>query len=186
MKKLSLFIIILIATCTVALSQPRAIGGRLPILSFGASYQHGIGEKNMLEVDLDLLDYWKGIQATVTYNWLFPIKTWNVCNMNWYAGVGAGGGYAWRPLGWYYGGYNRYGYGYGYGYSGWKGYGYGFVGAAGMIGIECNFKFGLQVSFDYRPVIGPSFTKGGKAYFFTEGLYISAINFGVRYKFGGK
>jgi len=186
MKKLSLLIIILIATCTVAMAQPRAIGGRLPILSFGASYQHGIGEKNMLQADIDLLDYWRGIQGTLTYNWLFPIKSWDVCNLNWYAGVGVGGGYAWRPLGWW--GYGRYYYygGYGYGYGGWKGYGYGFVGAAGMIGIECNFKFGLQVSFDYRPLIGPEIYKGGSAKYFVEGLYIGAINFGVRYKFGGK
>ena len=177
MKKLSLIIAILFAACTIAWAQPRAIGGRLPVLSIGASYQHGLGEKNMLQADIDLLDYYRGIQGTVTYNWIFPIASWGIGDMNWYAGVGAGGGYAWYYLGSWGGYYGRW-------HEGWWGGQYGFVGAAGMAGIEMNFKFGLQVSFDYRPLIGPRIHRGdNQATYFVEGLYTGAINFGVRYRF---
>ena len=173
MKKLSLLIIVLLATCTVALAQPRAIGGRISY-SIGASYQHQIGEKNMLQADLDLLGYWWGGQGTVTFNWIFPIKSWDVCALNWYAGVGVGGGYrwGWRTWGWYGGWYN------------WGGY--GFVGAAGMVGFECNFKFPLQLSVEYRPVIGPRLYRDGGVGFYYDGLYLTAVAIGVRYKFGGK
>ena len=170
MKKLSILAIILIATCAVALAQPRAIGGRLGH-SWGASYQHSFGEKNMLQADLDLLGYWWGIQGTVTYDWLFPIHTWELCSMNWYAGVGAGAGYRYGWRGWSRWDQHHWG---------WNGY--GFAGVAGMIGVECNFKFGLQLSVDWRPLIGPTFNKYGVGYFW-EGLYAGAVGFGVRYKF---
>jgi hypothetical protein len=165
MKKLSLLAIILIATCTVAIAQPRAIGGRIG-WNVGASYQHGFGEKNMLQADLDFVGFW-GIQGTVTYNWLFPINSWSgPGSWNWYAGVG--GGLGCRFWGW--------------GYDGWGGYGGRFfAGVAGMIGVEYNFKFPLQLSLDYRPLIGPSFGKGGVG-LFGEGLW-TGFAIGVRYKF---
>ena len=180
MKKLFILLVVVFTTCSITIAQPRAIGGRLPILSYGVSYQHGIGEKNMLQMDVDILGYYTGIQATVTYNWIFPIASWGIGDMNWYAGVGAGGGYAWSGWSWRY----RYrilddGFG-----SDWGSWGqYGFVGVAGMGGVEMNFKFGLQVSFDFRPLIGPCFYKGGGAGYFLDGLFSGAINFGVRYKF---
>jgi hypothetical protein len=174
MKKLSLFVILLIATCTLAMAQPRAIGGRISY-SIGASYQHQIGEKNMLQADLDILGFWYGGQGTVTFNWIFPIQSWDVCSLNWYAGVGVGGGYRW---GWW--GYRIYGYHH------WGYYGYGFVGATGMVGFECNFKFPLQLSVEYRPLIGPRFYRGGGVGFYLDGLYTTAAALSVRYKFGGK
>jgi len=173
MKKTSLLAIILVATCTVAMAQPRAIGGRLG-LSAGPSYQHQIGKKTMIQADVDMLAYAYGIQGTVTFNWIVPIKSWEKANWNLLAGVGAGGGWeVWNK---------------------WKS-GYGFVGVAGMVGLEWNFKFPLQLSVEYRPVIGPKFYHGaltteGKhpdsAFINTEGLFLSAVAAGVRYKFGGK
>jgi len=168
MKRLVLLAIILIAACTVAMAQPRAIGGRIAY-GLGASYQHGFGEKNMLQVDLDFPFYFWGIQGTATYNWIFPIKSWTgPGSWNWYAGVGGGAGYIWGWGGRYWGNY-------------WGGY--GFAGVAGMIGVEYNFKFPLQLSLDWRPLIGPSFHKGGGVDFYYGGLYSSAIAIGVRYKF---
>jgi hypothetical protein len=79
-----------------------------------------------------------------------------------------------------------------WGYGAWgAGYGCGFVGIAGMIGVEYNFKFPLQISIDYRPVIGPCFyTKkfeDSKYYknvdFYYSGLVASAFTLGIRYKF---
>jgi len=176
MKRFALLSVILVATCVVAMAQPRAIGGRFA-WGIGPSYQHGFGEKNMLQADLDLLGYgWWGIQGTVTYNWIFPISSWSHAgSWNWYAGVGAGAGYEWWGGGvytWTYTGRPR---------TGWGG---GFVGVAGMIGVEYNFNFPLQLSFDWRPVIGPGFSRyGGRVYFFDHGLYAGAIALAARYKF---
>jgi hypothetical protein len=170
MKKLSILFFILTATCLVTIAQPRAIGGRIAY-NLGASYQHGLGEKNMLQVDLDFPLYFWGIQATATYNWIFPIDSWTKPGTwNWYAGVGGGAGYIW-----------------GWGYRGTYGWssrnGYGFVGVAGMIGVEYNFNFPLQLSLEWRPLIGPSFHRHGGPGFYYDGLYISALALGVRYKF---
>ena len=176
MKKLSLLAIILLAICTVTMAQPRAIGGRLSY-SLGASYQHQIGSKNMLQADLDLLGYWWGGQGTATFNWIFPIKEWDLCALNWYAGVGVGGGYRW-------GTYNRY-YPLIWEHSNWNHY--GFLGVAGMVGFECNFKFPLQLSVEYRPVFGPMFNRySGVLDFYYDGFFTTALAFSVRYKFGGK
>jgi len=177
--------IILIATCTVAMAQPRAIGGRIGP-SFGPSYQHQIGEKSMIQADLDFLIYglW-GAQGTVTFNWIIPLVDVSAGQLNLYPGVGVGGGYEW----WNWGGWRG-----SHLYNG--GYGTGFVGVAGMIGLEWNFKFPLQLSLEYRPLLGVQFQKtykdsyyynpGVTAGFYYNGLYISAIAVGVRYKFGGK
>jgi len=144
------------ATCVVAMAQPRAIGGRLA-WNIGASYQHSLGEKNMIQVDLDFPGYYWGVQATATYNWIFPIKSWTYDgSWNWYAGVGAGLGWNWHRMGW--------------------------AGVAGMIGVEYNFKFPLQLSLDFRPLIGPWFDKHS-AGFNTWGIYAGGIALGVRYKF---
>ena len=180
MKKLIVLVIVLMATCAVAMAQPRAIGGRVGY-GIGVSYQHGFGEKNMLQADLDFPCYYRGIQGTATYNWIFPISSWkNAGSWNWYAGVGGGAGYIW---GWgrrHYEIYNYYG-DWGYGYYGGN---YGFIGAAGMIGVEYNFEFPLQLSVDFRPIIGPSFYRGGHVDFNYFGLFASSITVGVRYNFG--
>ena len=177
MKKLSLLIIVLLATCTVAMAQPRAIGGRIG-WSIGASYQHQIGEKNMLQADLDFLGYgWWGFQGTATFNWLIPLVSVSAGELNLYPGVGLGGGYEW------WGGYSRRiwntGNYYGLGAN-------GFVGVAGMIGVEWRFKFPLQLSFEYRPLIGPTFYRGGGVGYYFHGLYTGAIAVGARYTFGKK
>ena len=160
MKRLALLSVILIATCVVAMAQPRAIGGRLTN-GVGVSYQHGFGESNMLQVDVDFPVF--GLQAAVTYNWIFPISSWSHAGeWNWYAGVGGGAGYYW---GW------------------WGTWGSSaFVGVAGMIGVEYTFNFPLQLSLDYRPVFGPSF-EADYIGFHVLGCWSGAIGLGVRYKF---
>jgi hypothetical protein len=90
----------------------------------------------MLQVDLDFLWFYWGdqtacFQVTTTYNWIFPIKSWSGSgSWNWYAGVGVGGGMWWNSKE------------------------AGFLGAAGVIGVEYNFKFPLQLALEYRPIIG--------------------------------
>ena len=159
MKKL-LVLVALIAISAVAVNaQKRAIGARLGYgLDF--SYQHNMGEKNMLEVDAGLPAF-AGIEAAATYDWLFPISSWKEAgSWNWYAGVGAGAGYSWL---W-----------------GWGNYGY--VGVAGRLGIEYNFDFPLSLSLDWRPIFGPRFGSGNIG-FYDGGLYYGAIAWGIRYRF---
>ncbi|MCL2290092.1 MAG: hypothetical protein FWC34_05220 [Bacteroidetes bacterium] len=171
MKKLALLIVIMIATYVVAVAQPRAIGGRLG-WGVGASYQHGFGEKGMLQADVDFISF-SGIQGTATYNWIFPINSWNGSgSWSWYAGVGGGGGYRW----WY--GKTSLD---GINWHNAVASGIGFAGVAGMIGVEYNFKFPLQLSIDWRPLIGADFNGTYSAAYLYEAAAI-----GVRYKFGGK
>ncbi len=110
---------------------------------------------------MDFPGYSWGIQATATYNWIFGINSWTgPGSWNWYAGVGGGVGYYW-----------------------WGWWSRGYVGVAGMIGVEYNFDFPLQLSIDWRPLIGPYFGRGKDVGFNTWGLYESAFALGIRYKF---
>ena len=144
MKK---FIVIAIALFTAAAvyAQPRAIGGRL-------------GYNNMLELDFGLPGFY-GLEAAATYDWIFPINSWQEQgSWNWYAGVGAG-------LGMY--GFDHI---------------TGFVGVAGRIGVEYNFWFPMNISLDWRPLIGPYFNHNG-AGFNSFGIFQGGIALSVRYLF---
>ncbi|MDD3480396.1 MAG: hypothetical protein PHI42_08455 [Paludibacteraceae bacterium] len=155
MKKL-LVLVALIAMSAVAVNaQKRAIGARLGNgLEF--SYQHNMGEKNMLEIDAGLPAF-VGIEAAATYDWIFPISSWKEAgSWNWYAGVGAGAGWYW--------------------------WGWAYAGIAGRLGIEYNFDFPLNLSLDWRPLIGPEFGAGHIG-FNSYGLYQGGIALGVRYRF---
>ena len=157
MKKFILVAIAFLGAATLSYAQPRAIGGRIGY-GFEASYQHGIGEKNMVSLELGLPGFY-GLEAAATYDWLIPIKSWeHKGEWNLYAGVGAGAGF--------YGFYAPV----------------GFAGVAGRFGAEYNFWFPLQLSIDYRPIVGPWFGSGAVG-FNGAGLYAGAIAWGVRYKF---
>ena len=168
MRKIFFLVVILIAACTASLAQPRAIGARVG-WGVGASYQHGFGEKSMLQVDLDFISFEAGLQATVTYNWIFPFNSWNGAgSWNWYAGVGGGIGML-MPGWWEHPDPTKT-----------RGTFTGFAGAAGMIGVEYNFKFPLQISLDYRPLFSPLLYKGGVG-FNLFGVFGGGL--AVRYKF---
>ena len=155
MKK---FVVIAIALFTAAAvyAQPRAIGGRLGY-GLELTYQHSLGD-NMIELDLGLPGF-SGLEAAATYDWLFPINSWNEAgSWNWYAGVGAGlGMYGFKNI-------------------------VGFAGVAGRIGVEYNFWFPMNISLDWRPVIGPHFGNNG-AGFNMVGLFQGGIALSVRYLF---
>ena len=146
MKKTLMTAIILLAMSTASWAQPRTIGVRLG-WGTGISYQHGFGEKSMLQINLDSWEFsFRTIQLTTTYNWIFPVKSWNAPgSWNWYAGVGVGGGI---PLP------RR-------GIESWKEMkNQGYVGVVGAIGIEYNFKFPLQLAIEYRPLFAAYLSKG--------------------------
>lgn len=164
-KKLLLLVTLAVAAIASAYAQPRAIGVRL---GYGAevSYEHSLGQ-NMLSIDVGVPAF-AGVEAVVTYDWIDPFNTafpWSKKGeWHWYMGVGAG-------LAWYWPSLPALGMS---------------VGAAGRIGVEYDFWFPLQLSVDWRPVIGPSFFgyEGNTGVAFnTGGLYAGAICLGVRYKF---
>jgi len=168
MKKLTLIFIVLVAYSAVALAQPRAFGGRIGC-SIGASGQYSIG-KNMLQIDIDLLGFRYGVQTTVIYNWLFPVKSWkNGAEWTVFIGIGAGGGYCW------------------YDYSDtlsdvWSRF--WFIGVVSNLGFGLNFKSGLQLTAEWRPLFGPCIDKSsGITDYCADRLYITACAVGVRYKF---
>lgn len=213
MKKNLLLVVAMLLGATAVFAQPRAIG-----LRFGtgleASYQHSLGESNMISVDFGMIypnmsiaspttttkmggnkttnhasgtgsAGMLGVEAAATYDWINPgglrFPWSHKGSWNWYAGVGFDVAYMHLN-------------------GGGEGSHWGAMGVAGRIGVEYNFWFPLQLSFDYRPVIGPAFSAfsydinvpeiGLKetAHVSTvaynlSGLYAGAICFAVRYKF---
>ena len=165
MKKLVLLSLFVVAMAAAAFAQPRAIGGRLGY-GIEVSYQHTLSEENMISADLGLPGF-VGLEAAATYDWLNPgglmIPWEEKGSWNWYAGVGAGAGF--------------------YGFSNIVGY----VGAAGRVGVEYNFWFPLQLSIDWRPILGLGFGDAGdtasSVWFNTSGLFCGGIALGVRYIF---
>ncbi|MGM9806215.1 MAG: hypothetical protein ACI3Z7_07285 [Candidatus Aphodosoma sp.] len=159
MKKFLLVVVLAVGAITFASAQPRAIGGRLGY-GVAVSYQHGLGERNMVNLDVDFPGFY-GIGAAATYDWIFPITSWQEKgSWNWYAGVGAGLAFNFHN--------------------------YMSVGVAGRIGVEYNFWFPMQLSLDWRPVIGPNFWfdhgNHNSVGFHYNGLY-DGIALGIRYLF---
>ena len=167
MKKL-LFVAVLAMASIMAYAQPRAIGANLGG-SLGFSYQHGFGEANMLDVAVYTPiavgrgQIW-GLSGIVTYDWIDPFGAtvpWNEKGeWHWYMGVGASGGIYNFDAPWW------------------------FVGAAGHFGIEYDFWLPLQLSLDWRPVLGiEGFGSESGTIDFGRGGLLSGISLGVRYKF---
>ena len=77
MKKALIVIAAVFGFALVASAQPKAIGGRLGY-GLEASYQHFLGNPNLLEVNLglDLLGGEPGFRATGTYNFTFAQPNW--------------------------------------------------------------------------------------------------------------
>lgn len=158
MKKFMMLAIMAVAGISLAVAQPRAVGGRL---GYGAevSYQHALGESNMIQLEVGVPGF-GAIEAACTYDWINPgglmIPWEKKGSWNWYAGVG---GAVQVPFV-----FNA-----------------GFIGAAGRLGIEYNFWFPLQLSLDFRPTLGVAFAKEFVG--FGWDCYAGGLGLGVRYKF---
>ena len=166
MKKSFILVAILaIVSVGMAVAQPRAIGLNLGS-GVGLSYQHSLGEANMLDVaaSIPVLVDGFGIGGIVTYDWINPfgkVIPWDYeGTWNWYLGVGAAGGM--------------------YGLFSSEAPNVWHAGVAGHAGIEYQFWFPLQLSLDYRPTIGVTGNDG--IGFDLNGLF-NGISLGVRYLF---
>ena len=179
-KSLILAAILAVVSVGAAIAQPRAVGVNIGY-GFSASYQHSIGEANLVDVSLELPCF-NGIGATATYDWINPFGTaipWDYAGQwDWYLGVGAGLGIdGFKDMG-----DARKA---GLTYFGW------YVGAVGHVGVSYQFdNIPLQLSADWRPNIGihgetvgaGGMSESGNIKFHPEGLY-SGITIGVRYLF---
>ena len=158
MKKFVLVAIMAVAGISLAVAQPRAIGGRL---GYGVevSYQHGFGETNMLQLEVGVPGF-NSLEAACTYDWINPggldFPTVEYGDLNWFAGVG---GQIMTTFA----------------------FNWGYVGPAGRIGFEYNFPFPLQLSLDWRPSFGVAFNGAGAS--FWGDLYYGGLGIGVRYLF---
>ncbi len=150
MKKIIVIAAILFGVAVAASAQPRAIGVRIGN-GGEISYQHSMGS-NFLEVDGGLglgFDGVFNVGATGIYN--FMISEFGN-GFGFYAGPGAGVGLGLGEANYF------------------------TLSAAGMVGIEYNFSFPLQLSLDFRQHVGIGL--GG------HGLWTpSSIGLGVRYRF---
>ncbi len=164
-KNLLLAALFVVMGSVAAFAGPRAIGGRLGS-GVEFSYEHGLNSGNMVSLDAGVVGF-HGLEVAATHDWIFNISAWDKKgSWNWYAGVGAGvGAYDlfYRNLTNYY-----------------------YVGVAGRIGAEYNFWFPLQLSLDWRPIVGPHFYNNGSENvvgFNYSGLYQGGFCLGVRYLF---
>ena len=196
MKKI-LFIALLATASIMVYAGPRAIGGRLGALN-GVSYEHAIGEHNMIEVELgyavygrtDTWDnthyhyhYWgPNVQVAATYDWIDPFgvtfPSMPQGEWHWYMGAGVAAGFGWNGHTTYYDAIFQ-----AYMPATYK-CNWGYLGAAGRVGVEYDFWFPLQLSVDFRPTLGACMWddfKGGVE----PGVYWELTSFalGVRYKF---
>lgn len=151
MKKIILAAALVLGFAVAASAQPRAIGVRIGN-GGEISYQHSMGS-NFLEVDgglgLGLVDGVFNVGATGIYN--FMISEFGN-GFGFYAGPGAGVGLALGDVN------------------------YLALSAAGMVGIEYNFNFPLQISLDFRQHIGIGFSGNG--------IWApSSVGLGLRYQF---
>ena len=147
MKKIILAVALVLGFAAAASAQPRALGGRF---GYGVdlSYQHYVNGDNFVEADLGL-DSFKFLNVAATYN--FMISEFGN-GFGFYAGPGAGVGLAVGDINYF------------------------ALSAAGMVGIEYNFNFPLQISLDFRQHIGLGFNGHGL-------WYPSSIGLGIRYQF---
>ncbi|MBP3574792.1 MAG: hypothetical protein J6J71_09420, partial [Prevotella sp.] len=72
-KGLLLIAILAFVGAATVVAQPRAVGVNIGS-GFDISYQHALGEANMIDVSLNL-PLFSGIGATATYDWINPFGT---------------------------------------------------------------------------------------------------------------
>ena len=72
-KGLLLIAILAFVGAATVVAQPRAVGVNIGS-GFDISYQHALGEANMIDVSLNL-PLFSGIGVTATYDWINPFGT---------------------------------------------------------------------------------------------------------------
>ena len=155
-KSLFLTILLSLAFAVSAVAQPRAIGVNIGY-GIDLSYQHTVGPSNMVDLNVSIPCF-AGIGAEATYDWINPFGTqipWTEKgSWDWEMGVGAAAGILFAP-GFY-------------------------AGVAGHVGVSYDFWFPLQLSVDWRPVLGVCGASQAVGFY---GGGLAGVSLGVRYRF---
>lgn len=155
-KSLFLTILLSLAFAVSAMAQPRAIGVNIGY-GIDLSYQHTVGPSNMVDLNVSIPCF-AGIGAEATYDWINPFGTqipWTEKgSWDWEMGVGAAAGFLFAP-GFY-------------------------AGVAGHVGVSYDFWFPLQLSVDWRPVLGVCGASQAVGFY---GGGLAGVSLGVRYRF---
>ena len=155
-KSLFLTILLSLAFALSAVAQPRAIGVNIGY-GIDLSYQHTVGPSNMVDLNVSIPCF-AGIGAEATYDWINPFGTqipWTEKgSWDWEMGVGAAAGFLFAP-GFY-------------------------AGVAGHVGVSYDFWFPLQLSVDWRPVLGVCGASQAVGFY---GGGLAGVSLGVRYRF---
>ena len=155
-KSLFLTILLSLAFAVSAVAQPRAIGVNIGY-GIDLSYQHTVGPSNMVDLTVSIPCF-AGIGAEATYDWINPFGTqipWTEKgSWDWEMGVGAAAGFLFAP-GFY-------------------------AGVAGHVGVSYDFWFPLQLSVDWRPVLGVCGASQAVGFY---GGGLAGVSLGVRYRF---
>lgn len=155
-KSLFLTILLSLAFAVSAVAQPRAIGVNIGY-GIDLSYQHTVGPSNMVDLNVSIPCF-AGIGAEATYDWINPFGTqipWTEKgSWDWEMGVGAAAGFLFAP-GFY-------------------------AGVAGHVGVSYDFWFPLQLSVDWRPVLGVCGASHAVGFY---GGGLAGVSLGVRYRF---
>jgi hypothetical protein len=143
-------------------------------------------ERNIIQLDAGSFAF-KGIQTTLTYNWLSMAKHSNFSS---YYGFGVSGGFSWKDSDWYPHVWDKNEPTYLADYLGRTAlYRYAFVGVVGMIGLEYGFdRIPLVISLDYRPLIGADIGKQYKPNNLPDTIVVLPIypdKIGVKYHIAG-
>lgn len=160
MKRLILVIIVIFASFSMALAQPKALGLRLGN-DCQLSYEHNVGARtDFLEADLGMQFYYgyaMGLNAAVAYNFMAAQPEWTEHGQwGFYVGPAVKVGYV--------------------------GIG-GYVALGAQVGLEYEFEFPLQLSIDIRPVVGISSEGGGVSMYGADAILGSLPCLSVRYRF---
>ena len=155
-KSLFLTTLLSLAFAVSAVAQPRAIGVNIGY-GIDLSYQHTVGPSNMVDLNVSIPCF-AGIGAEATYDWINPFGTqipWTEKgSWDWEMGVGAAAGFLFAP-GFY-------------------------AGVAGHVGVSYDFWFPLQLSVDWRPVLGVCGASQAVGFY---GGGLAGVSLGVRYRF---
>lgn len=173
MKKITLFLVVIMFSLTTLFAQNKAIGVRLGS-NVEVSFRAPASSKTFFELDAGFGLTRVGFtpQLFVTHNWIIASPKWtSEGTWNFFLGIGGGVGF------------NLYRVNYnvlGYPPSDlcWQ----GFVGPVGMFGLEYNFEFPLQLSADFRPLIGIYFSDNGVR-FYDDFFNIFSPAISARYRF---
>jgi hypothetical protein len=170
--------LILIICCTISYAQqPKALGIRAGAAGTEISYQHSLSPEKFLSVDAGLdfgysLSGKLGARVNGSYNFIWASPKWTKKGTwNIYAGPGVSTGWVEDRYVIKNGEERKNGYTHGF-----------MLGITGLVGLEYNFTFPLQLSLEVKPCLGLHLADKSVS-FYDNGLLGFTPSLGIRYAY---